>query len=283
MVTRFPTRVPSQLFCVPSPPSTKITSIGNYQSKQKDERKHNKVIRQHFRNCWHILEILYTIIVQGWLGTGRIHRQYYYGQMTLVEAFSDHIGLLVRISFPQSFSKLFCPKGRQSFKLRDEVVQDPKFQANLAESMISWQTTKAFGMDIMLWWELVVKPGIKKLGMYRGKDLMKASREELNLLLVRQAYLNKTVKMGQSGKLGELRTVHKLIKLWYERECSKIKDQSRGIEYQESEKVTIYHQEIHKKTNKKNRPYLSCRLLLEYLKATQSVLLSLRMKSNICY
>ena len=186
-------------------------------------------------------------------GASRIDRQYHYGEMTIIEAkylplaFSDHLGLLVRISVPQSFSKLFCPKGRQSFRLRDEVVQDPKFQANLAESMISWQTTKAFGMDTMLWWELVVKPGIKKLGMYRGKELMKASREELNLLLVRQAYLNKKVKMGQSGKLGELRTVHKLIQLWYERECSKIKDQSRAKEYQESEKVTIYHHEIKNK------------------------------------
>ena len=96
-----------------------------------------------------------------------------------------------------------------------------------------------------------MKPGIKKLGMVRGKELMKASRDELNLLLVRQAYLNKKVKNGQIDKLGELRTVHKLIQQWYENECSKIKDQSRAKEYQESEKVTIYHHEIHKKQIKK--------------------------------
>ena len=52
-------------------------------------------------------------------GASRIDRQYHYGDITIIEAkyiplaFSDHHGLLVRISVPPSFSKLFCPKRRQ--------------------------------------------------------------------------------------------------------------------------------------------------------------------------
>ena len=60
--------------------------------------------------------------------------------------------------------------------------------------MISWENVRAFGMETLPWWELVVKPGVRKLGMVRARQMLKASRAELNLLLVRQAYLNKKVK-----------------------------------------------------------------------------------------
>ena len=42
------------------------------------------------------------------------------------------------------------------------------------------------------------------------------------------------------------------IQEWYEKKCSKIKEESRAREFQESEKVTIYHHEIHKKKVKKS-------------------------------
>ena len=49
----------------------------------------------------------------------------------------------------------------------------------------------------------------------------------------------------------ELRTVHGLIQQWYQHQSEKIKNQSRATEFQESEKVTIYHHEIHKKSIRK--------------------------------
>ena len=58
-------------------------------------------------------------------------------------------------------------------------------------------------MDTLLWWEVVVKPGIRKLAMVRGKELNRDRKESLNLLLVRQAYLNKKVKLGNLDKLGQ--------------------------------------------------------------------------------
>ena len=191
-------------------------------------------------------------------GASRIDRQYHFGNITILEAkyiplaFSDHHGLIVKISLPDSLSRIFCPRGRQSFRLQDNVIQNLKFKQDLSDAMIHWKNIKDFGMDTLVWWEQVVKPGVKRLGMVRGRELMKESRGELNLLLVRQAYLNKKVKLGKIEKLAELKTVHKLIQNWYEKECSKIKDQSRATEFQESEKVTIYHHEIHKKMIRKS-------------------------------
>ena len=191
-------------------------------------------------------------------GASRIDRQYHYGDLTILEAkylplaFSDHHGLVVTISLPDPLSKIICPKGSQSFRLRDEVILDNQFQQSLSEAMAGWYNVKNFGMDTLAWWELVVKPGIRKLGMVRGRQLLKDSRAELNLLLVRQAYLNKKVRLGMISKLRELRSVHSLIQRWYERECEKVKNESRATEYQDSEKVTIYHHEIHKKQVRKS-------------------------------
>ena len=69
-------------------------------------------------------------------GATRIDRQYHFGSISIKEAryiplaFSDHHGLIVRVSLPESISKIMCPKGRQAFRLRDEVIQDPIFQSN---------------------------------------------------------------------------------------------------------------------------------------------------------
>ena len=51
-------------------------------------------------------------------------------------------------------------------------------------------------METLPWWEFVVKPGVRKLGSLRGRQRLKDSRAELNLLLVRQAYINKKVNLG---------------------------------------------------------------------------------------
>ena len=82
--------------------------------------------------------------------------------------------------------------------------------------------------------------------------MTKDKKGQLNLLLVRQAYLNRKVKMGHLYSLGELKTVHYEIELWYQKSCEKVKEQSRAVEFQSNEKVTIYHHEIHKKLIKKS-------------------------------
>ena len=191
-------------------------------------------------------------------GATRIDRQYHFGNLTIKEAkylplsFSDHHSFVVTISLPNSLSRIICPKARSSYRLSDEVIYDPEFQESLALKMLEWQDIRAFGMDTLHWWEVVVKPGIRKLGMVRGKQISKDCRAELNLLLIRQAYLNRKVKQGQTNNLQELTTVHGLMQSWYQKECEKVKVQSRASEFQDSEKVTMYHHKIHKKLVRKS-------------------------------
>ena len=129
---------------------------------------------------------------------------------------------------------------------------DTQFQETLHEAMLGWRRVHSFGMDTLLWWEVIVKPGVRKLAKTRAFEIAKERKGELSLLLVRQAYLNKKVKLGHLQKLGDLRSVHHQIQQWYQRACEKIKDQSRALEFQSSEKVTIYHHEIHRKLIKKS-------------------------------
>ena len=117
------------------------------------------------------------------------------------------------MQLPDSLSRVLCPRDRTTFRMKDEVIADQIFQDNLAEAMLGWQQIRSFEMETLEWWEVIVKPGVKRLAMLRGKQMTKISKEELNLLLVRQAYLNKKVKNGQHDRLGELRTVHSEIQL----------------------------------------------------------------------
>ena len=191
-------------------------------------------------------------------GASRIDRQYHWGNLKITDAkylplsFSDHHGLVVSVLLPDPLSRILCPKGRPSFRMKEEVIKNQLFQKSLAEAMLGWNQIKDFGMDTLQWWEVVVKPGIRKLAMLRGKQMNKDSKEELNLLLVRQAYINKKVKLGDLSKFGEVQTIHHQIQAWYKKTCDKVKDQSRATEFQRSEKVTIYHHEIHQKIIKKS-------------------------------
>jgi hypothetical protein len=82
--------------------------------------------------------------------------------------------------------------------------------------------------------------------------LNKERRNYLNLLLVRQAYLTRKIQLGIISRLSELKSVHLLIEAWYDQECSKIALQSRSDDIQQSEKIRIYHHEIHQKLIKKS-------------------------------
>ena len=50
--------------------------------------------------------------------------------------------------------------------------------------MLDWQEVHDLGLDILTWWEVLVKPGIKKLALQRSKELNRERRGELNLLFL---------------------------------------------------------------------------------------------------
>ena len=72
-----------------------------------------------------------------------------------------------------------------------KVIKDTLFKVRLEEAMQSWLRVQGFQgsesdkMNTIMWWEMLVKPGIKKLGIERGKEINKERREHLNLLLFR--------------------------------------------------------------------------------------------------
>ena len=132
------------------------------------------------------------------------------------------------------------------------MVQDEAFQSQLAEAMEGWQAVRSYGLDTLLWWEHLVKPGVKKLSQKRGRELTREKHEELNLFRLRQGYLNRKLMNGQTWRLTELKAVHASIENWYSTESNKIKFQSQASEYQQEEKVRIYHHDLHRKRIKKS-------------------------------
>ena len=79
----------------------------------------------------------------------------------------------------------------------------------------------------MALWEHMVKPGIKKLLIDRGKEMKQERIAALNLLMLRQDYLVRKLQSGEFDKLGELKLVQANIQQWHDQECDKIKIQAR--------------------------------------------------------
>ena len=83
----------------------------------------------------------------------------------LALSFSDHFAHLIRISLPEPMGRLIGPKSRATFKLRPEVIMDNLFKQRLEEAMQSWERVRYFqgeDTDTLLWWEMLVKPGINR-------------------------------------------------------------------------------------------------------------------------
>ena len=101
-------------------------------------------------------------------GASRIDRCYHFGNIQVQSAsyhplaFSDHHAHIVTLLLPDPFARLLCPRVHPSFRIKAEVVQDETFLERLAEAMACWQEIRSFGLDVLVWWENVVKPGIKK-------------------------------------------------------------------------------------------------------------------------
>ena len=170
------------------------------------------------------------------LGEGgtRIDRSYSWGDVQVVDAFyepiafSDHMGYVVKLSLPANSARILSPRSRPLFKVRPEVIHDKLFQENLRDSMADWKEVKELGLDILVWWELIVKPGIKKLAIHRSKELNREKHGQLNLLLLRQAYLANKLMQGDFSQYTELRCVQVDIEAWYQQESEKVILQSRS-------------------------------------------------------
>ena len=142
------------------------------------------------------------------------------------------MGHIVSLVLPDQLSRMMCPKTRPTFKIKQDVVKDSLFQERLRDSMENWTEIKSYGLDVVPWWDLIVKPGVKQLAIQRSKEMNKLKRGEINLLFLRHAYLTRKIQQGQTERMGELRAVHGLIDQWFCKESERIKHQSKVDEFQ---------------------------------------------------
>ena len=150
-------------------------------------------------------------------GATRIDRQYHWGNIQIANAkyvgvaFSDHQALVIKIKLPKTSQKIVCPKGKPQFKAKADVIRDPIFLQRLKHKFCLWSEVKQAGLDLLSWWELIVKPGVRKLLIERGKEMNKERSGLLNLLLLRQSYLVSKLQAGNLSKLAELKLVQSEI------------------------------------------------------------------------
>ena len=85
---------------------------------------------------------------RGVTGASRIDRQYHWGEIipTMAEyspiAFSDHLTHTVKVKVPNPLARMFSPKTRPQFKIREEVARDTNFQEWVRESMQEWESIR---------------------------------------------------------------------------------------------------------------------------------------------
>ena len=134
------------------------------------------------------------------VGATRIDRQYLWGSCSVVKseyipsAFSDHFGLLTQVKVPYHayYKDIDCSP--RTSKVSNEVARDKTFHEQVSMAMTDWKRILENGLCILTWWELIVKPGIRHIAVKRSRDLQREQRGELNLLLIKQAYLVKKLR-----------------------------------------------------------------------------------------
>ena len=191
-------------------------------------------------------------------GASRIDRCYHWGLLSPVMAeyipmaWSDHMAHIITFSLPSSVSRALSPRARPLFKIKPEVIKDPTFQSWIRDSMVCWKQVKDRGLNIIDWWEIIVKPGITKLAIKRSKEINKDRRGVLNIILLTQSYWANRIHLGNLEAMCELRSTQLQIENWFRVEADKITLQAKGDDCTRSEKVRIYHHELLKKKIKQS-------------------------------
>ena len=109
-------------------------------------------------------------------GASRIDCSYHRGVLTSNTAeyirisFSDHLCQLVSYALPSFISREIAPHSQPAFKISPKVVDISQFQ--LVDAMQGWQQVRQNeNIDLLVWWQYLVKTGIKKLALDRSKEL----------------------------------------------------------------------------------------------------------------
>ena len=68
-------------------------------------------------------------------------------------------------------NKISSTKSKPLFKSKPNVIQDEICKSWLRANIKLWKTVRTAGLDVLSWWELIVKLGIKKLLIERSKEI----------------------------------------------------------------------------------------------------------------
>ena len=118
---------------------------------------------------------------------------------------SDHMLLEATLELNINFRKLKMPKPKIPFKMRQEIIDDVDFQNEIKEKIDFWNFLRfQYSYDIVEWWELMVKPGIKDIAIEYTKNRNKSNMGYLNFLFMKQLHFSKKVREGVAGAKEEL-------------------------------------------------------------------------------
>ena len=190
-------------------------------------------------------------------GASRLDRSYLWGQSTvssssyLSVAFSDHLAHVVQLSGGTvSRSNDDSPNFKPNFKISAEVAGDEIFQNNVKEIVTEYRRFKS-STSLQLWWDSL-KRELKRAAKRRNQEMKKERQSELNLLMTLQAFYSKKVQQGNLQVIGQLKATQLRITEWFNVEAEKIKIFAKIQDIEKSEKVRIYHHDLHRKTMNKS-------------------------------
>ena len=192
-------------------------------------------------------------------GATRIDRIYIYGGINVSKSqyipisWSDHLALVSSYRLPDSLAKNSSVKSKPVFKISPNVIDDNVFQDQLRAAVSHWTELRSYySYSILQWWEYLVKPGIRKLAITRSKEIKKSRRGRLNFLNMYLLHLTLKMKDGDTSVWSTIKDTQTQINKWFEEEADKIKLQSGIDDITLSEKVLLYHHELHKKHIKRS-------------------------------
>ena len=114
-------------------------------------------------------------------GATRIDRLYSYGNINPIKSsyipipWSDHYAQVVSYTLPDIISKKLSPRSKPIYKISPNVIDDELFQEQLKEAVLHWSELRDYHhYSLLQWWDLLVKPGIRKLAINRSREINKS-------------------------------------------------------------------------------------------------------------
>ena len=112
-------------------------------------------------------------------------------------AFSDHKRYITMLKIDNRYNNNSVLIPKPSFKIKPNIIDNETFPIHI-HMRNSNELLKKHNYNIIEWWEVLVKPGIKKLAQKRSREITRTRKEELNLLRLRQVYLDRKIVSGET-------------------------------------------------------------------------------------